>query len=417
MIARMPGKSIHAANLRAKWDGTELPMERSESNSRDTSLKLPDPWKIGARHKLAITYEIHVDMDTSGVLQFTKDAFFLPQESWDPEVLPPQGFMAEGGTPPDAWNLVVSVPRDFRVHLSGQGFKRSGKGGQFVYRARQRPTDRYPFVVAGRYRETKIDAGNHQVYLWTLADAGQHAIHNGSDSLVRALDAYDSVFGIRGKQPQTLWIAECPQLESCFTGRTAHYARLLDLPADTSIAEMISLDTLLIGGNTDASRITVAAAPYLAASWLGYGRNGGFFDQQPPLSALPIFAAAVGREAVEGKGVREQMIGSALKEIPETNSGSSTETADAVRAKSFLFFYALREKYGEAVFRRAIHHMLSARQGRGFDLNDLIATFEEETQENVAQFVRQWMKHPGVPEDFRASHGSTTATDSKETER
>lgn len=416
-MVRMPGKSIHAANLRAKWDNRELPIERAESNSRDVSLQLPDSWKIGARHTLAITYEIHVDIATSGVLKFTKDAFFLPQESWDPEVLPPQGFMAEGGTPPNAWNLVVSVPKDFRVHLSGQGFKRSGKGHQFVYRARQRPADKYPFVVAGRYRETRIDAGNHKVYLWTLRDAGQQMTHGGSDSLVRALDAYDSVFGVRGKQSQTLWIAECPQPGSCFTGRTAHYARLLDLPSDTSVAEMISLDTLLIEKNTDASRMTVAAAPYLAASWLGYGRNGGFFDQQPPLCALPIFAAAVGREAVEGTAVRGQMIGNALKEIPEKGSGSNTETADAVRAKSFLFFYALRERYGEAAFRRAIQHMLSARQGRDFDLNDLIAAFEEETHENVAQFVRQWMKHPGVPEDFRESHGSATAADSKETER
>ena len=414
---RMPGRSIRATNLTARWDGAELAMEPLKSNSRDTSLKLPEPWKIGARHKLAITYEIHLDTATSGSLQFTKDAFFLPQESWDPEILPPQGFTAEGGTPPDAWNLVVSVPKDFRVHLSGQGFKRSAKGEQFVYRAQQRPTDRYPFVVAGRYGEARIDAGNHKVYLWTLADAGQQMTPPGGDSLVRALDAYDAVFGIRGKQPQTLWIAECPQTESCFTGRTARYAQLLDLPTDTSIAEMISLDTLLIGKSAGVSRITVAAAPYLAASWLGYGRNGEFFDQQPPLAALPIFAAAVGREAVEGPEVRRQMIDRALREIPEKSPSSGTETPDTIRAKSFLFFYALREKYGEAIFRRAIQHMLYARQGRGFDLNDLIAAFEQETHENVAQFVRQWMKHPGVPEDFRGRHGSATAADSKETER
>lgn len=413
----MPGGSITATHLTAKWDGMELHMERLDNNPRDMSLKLAEPWEVGGRHTLQIGYEIYEDAASSGV-QFAGDAFSLPQESWDPEVLPPRGFLAEGGTPPASWNLVVSVPKDFRVHLSGQRFKRSRKGDRFVYRARQRAADRYPFVVAGRYREAAINVGNHKVYLWTRAEIGPQVLHNVSDSLVPALGAYDSVFGLRGKQPQTLWIVECPQREGCLTGRNAPYAKLLGLSADTPVAEMISLDTILTGKNTEGSPITVAAAPYLAASWLGYGRNPGFFNQEPPLSALPIFAAAIGREAVGGTEVREQIIGNALKEIPEKSRESGVGTPEGNRAKGVLFFYALKERYGEAVFQRAIQHMLSARQGRGFDLNDLIAAFEQETHQNVAEFVRQWMKHPGVPEDFRARHGfNTAATNSKESER
>jgi aminopeptidase N len=54
--------------------------------------------------------------------------------------------------------------------------------------------------------------------------------------------------------------------------------------------------------------------------------------------------------------------------------------------------------------------MLSARQGRGFNLNDLIASFEEETHQNVAEFVRLWMKQPGVPDDFRAHYENSSAS-------
>jgi aminopeptidase N len=53
--------------------------------------------------------------------------------------------------------------------------------------------------------------------------------------------------------------------------------------------------------------------------------------------------------------------------------------------------------------------MLSARRGHGFDLDDLIAAFEEETHQNVAEFVRLWMKHPGVPEDFRSRYQDASA--------
>jgi len=61
------------------------------------------------------------------------------------------------------------------------------------------------------------------------------------------------------------------------------------------------------------------------------------------------------------------------------------------------------------VFRKAISHMLYARRERGFALNDLIAAFEQETHQNVAEFVRLWMKRPGVPEEFRTRYRDTAA--------
>ena len=45
----------------------------------------------------------------------------------------------------------------------------------------------------------------------------------------------------------------------------------------------------------------------------------------------------------------------------------------------------------------------------GFDLDDLIAAFEEEAHQNVAEFVRLWMKRPGVPQDFRARYENSAA--------
>ena len=53
---------------------------------------------------------------------------------------------------------------------------------------------------------------------------------------------------------------------------------------------------------------------------------------------------------------------------------------------------------------------------RSLELSDLIAAFEEETHENVAEVVRLWMKRPGVPEEFRARYKAAAATGQSEKE-
>jgi hypothetical protein len=165
----------------------------------------------------------------------------------------------------------------------------------------------------------------------------------------------------------------------------------------------------MIDSNGGAPKLA-AVAPSLAASWLGYGQNPGFYEQQPPLSALPAFASAFGQEAIEGPSSRSETIRRALRMIPKEAPANKKEDANVLRAKSFLFFFALQERYGRDAFQHAIDHMLSARQGRGFNLSDLIAAFEQETHQNVAEFERIWMKHPGVPDDFRARYENASAS-------
>jgi hypothetical protein len=53
--------------------------------------------------------------------------------------------------------------------------------------------------------------------------------------------------------------------------------------------------------------------------------------------------------------------------------------------------------------------MLDSRRNSGFNLDDLIAAFDQESHANTAAFVRLWMKHPGVPADFRAKYENTSA--------
>jgi hypothetical protein len=121
----------------------------------------------------------------------------------------------------------------------------------------------------------------------------------------------------------------------------------------------------------------------------------------------------LGQEAIEGPASRTETIRRALRTIPKAPNGPAVrqpEPDSVLRAKSFLFFYALQDRCGREAFRHAISYMLSARQGSGFDLDDFIAAFEAETHQNIAEFVRLWMKHPGVPDDFRARYENVSAS-------
>ncbi len=172
---------------------------------------------------------------------------------------------------------------------------------------------------------------------------------------------------------------------------------------------MISLDRAVIDPSPGLKKMALATAPALAASWLGYGQNPGFFEQAPPLSAFPAFAAAVGDEALNGATARTETIRRALALVQKNTLPSAKEDNAALYAKSFLFFYALQDRYGPETFRKAVRHMLDARRNTGFNLDDLIAAFDQEAHGNTAAFVRLWMKHPGVPADFRAKYENTSA--------
>ena len=408
---RLPGRrSFHLTAARSSWDGASLAEQSSPVIPRNTLLALPQRWNVSERHTLHLSAEFQTPAAAETGFSFAPDAFFLPSEGWAPELLPSQGLFATGGVPPNQWRLQVRVPDGFLVHSSGRSTKTSHSAREITVQSVQRPEDRYPFVVAGIYKETALDTGaGNRVYLWTRAQEDSARLHQSADGLVRAIQAYDATFGTRSQKPQPLWIVECPFLAGCFTSTESSYANLLSAEPRAVSSELASFDTLLIDFSGGAPKLA-AAAPALAASWLGYGQNPGFYEQQPPLSALPAFASALGQEAIDGPSSRTETIRRALRMIPKGAVARKPEEEAVVRAKSFLFFYALQERYGREAFRHAIDHMLSARQGRGFNLNDLIAAFEQETHQNVAEFVRLWMKRPGIPDEFRAHYEDASAS-------
>jgi hypothetical protein len=416
---RLPGhRRFHFADPHAEWDSTTLAFAPSPDNPRNVLLTFPQSWTVSRVHTLHLSVEYQPPAAGETSLSFTPDAFFLPAEGWSPELLPARGIFATGGVPPKTWFLTIAVPEGFLVHVSGRASKTSRSRGEQTIRATQQGKDEYPFVIAGRFTATQFKAGEETVNLWTHAPQDVADLRQPANSLVQAIRVYDSMFGARDKESRQLWLVECPVPAGCFTGAVSNYGKLISEENEKTSAEMASSDSLMVDLSGGTPEIATGAAPSLASSWLGYGRNPGFFEQDPPLSALPAFAAARGREAVQGSRVRAEIIRRTLHVIPLHGEPGKPEADSVVRAKSLLFFYGLQDLYGQEAFNNALHHMLYARRGGGFDLDDLISAFEQETHQNVAQFVRLWMKHPGVPAEFRARYENSAeaiAVTSKET--
>ena len=407
---RLPGRRrFHFAAPLVEWDGRAVSLDVSPDNRRNSILKMPDPWMVSEKHTLKLSVEYKPAAPEEHNFSFAPDAFFLPSEGWSPQLMPARGAFATGGVPPAKWTMTVRVPQGFLIHASGEKPKKSKSNDEQVVRLTQRPKDGYPFVIAGRYVAAKFKADPDTVTLWSRAPQDEETLRQSATGLASAMKAYDTMFGKRVENSKGLWLVECPVVQSCFTTSASYYAGYINEPGRKPTAEMASLDTVMVDLSQGAPDVVAAAGPSLASTWLGYGQNPGFYEQDPPLAALPAFAAVRGREAAGGPQIRTAAIRRALKAVPLDGQPGKPEPDNVIRAKSLLLFFALQDRYGREAFRDALSHMLYARRSGGFDVTDLISAFDQETHQNVGEFVRHWMKRPGVPQDFRARYESETS--------
>ncbi|HUE42777.1 MAG TPA: hypothetical protein VMP12_04395 [Candidatus Sulfotelmatobacter sp.] len=409
---RLPGRRrFHFADPSVEWDGHAVTLGISPDNRRNSILSLSNPWMVSENRTLKLSVEYKQAAPNERTFSFAPDAFFLPSEGWSPQLMPARGAFAKGGVPPAKWQMTIRVPEGFLVHASGEKPKKSKSNGEQVIRYTQLLKDGYPFVIAGRYVSAQFKAAPETVMLWSRAPQDTDALRQSASGLVSAMKAYDGMFGKRVQNSRDLWLVECPVVQSCFSTTASYFTGLINEPGAKPTAEMASLDTVMVDLTKGAPDVVAAAGPSLASTWLGYGQNPGFYEQDPPLAALPAFAAVGGREAAGGPQVRTAAIRRALKTIPVDAQPGKPEPDEVVRAKSLLLFFALQDRYGQKAFAEALSHMLYARRRGGFDITDLISAFDQETHQNVGEFVRHWMKRSGVPQDFRSRYEGETSAD------
>jgi hypothetical protein len=203
---RLPGGRYRSASFAFSWDAAPLSHRVSPDNPRDTELRFDQLWKIGETHDLKISYEL-APPTGDDVVSFSEDAFYLPSLGWTPQLPQARGLFGFGGVPPKQWPLVAVLPPDFLVHASGEGPKRSGKGSAVQYSFRQTSADLTPFLIAGKYVETRQTLGESQtIYVWTRGKLDAAELRNSGQALSETLATYDRLFGARPKSRSSLWI-------------------------------------------------------------------------------------------------------------------------------------------------------------------------------------------------------------------
>ncbi len=430
---RLPRESLlrlEAVSL--AWDSQMVVFDRRNDPAGDVlHLNLNAPWAVKQSHTLHLEYDILTGDPNKPQLALSADSFYLPPNAWLAALLPPPGTFASGGVPPKEWTLSLHVPPDFLVHATGESKRpeKQSRGGalEFV----QRTPGLSPFVVAGRYYQQEYRGSPYTVFVWGKNKFEKAEAESLASEVQQIAGTYDSLFGPRDKKPRPLWIVDSPvpakEYDVTRPSAMGEVMVLAEPPPDFGFIHFSKSGGPILNQGSTSTGI----AESLAKTWLGYGLGPNVEDQPYPVKAIPEYAVSIAQESPTGPQARAKTIKTKVNEYDDTRTfilehrNDAKGHGDAVKfldsaspLKSVLFFYALEDKFGPGNLHKALRHMVQARKGRGYELNDLIAALEQEAHQNVAEFVRLWMKHPGIPADFRARYAGQPAppgNSSKET--
>ncbi|MGA2482257.1 MAG: hypothetical protein ABSF92_03980 [Candidatus Acidiferrales bacterium] len=407
-----PERRLRVESVSITWDGQAIPFERrGDSGGKILSMQLSSSWPIKQVHALHLQYRIAPGEANGPQLDFPADSFYLPPGVWLAALLPPPGTFASGGAPPKSWVLFLTAPGDFLVHATGELKRQAQRDGEARLEFEQGARDRSPFVMAGRYHEQKYRGSPYTVIIWRKTAFEPADAERLAHKVQQIAKTYDGMFGPRGGHARPVWIADSPVpakwhdqtvplpngslgvAESIFFPRP---------PPDCAFIHVSESDGTLFEQEKMGREIALS----LAETWLGYGQGPSSSTLPSPMAQLPDYAAAVSREAEESTGgaSRERSIHEALERVPISGAGQSAKRAGMNADDSLLFFYALEDKYGREHLHAALRHMVQARRLQTYEVQDLMAALEQETHQEVGSFFRLWLKHPGIPEEFRARY-------------
>jgi len=344
-------------------------------------------------------------------------SFYLePQRGdsgWHPLLRERKGSFGAGGAPPEKWDLRITVPRGFLVHASGDPKGRKRRGEMVEYHFRQRlDSDSTPFVVAGRYHEWRSRAHGLDVYFWSPEAAQEADAERLGARLAATAAHYESTFGPRLPRSRDIWLVRIPVPtnppdprpkmgpagkppafpDGIFVPYTG-FEKLLGVPeeclADWYLAH-VWLE-LVASPDRSAGDIFDALSSYMAESLphgCGYAMAARALRTNPDRSALiSTQLRAYLRGFPPGR--------SAKANLPEFVEMS---------LRTRLFMVALEDRLGRDRLNAALRRMLQSLRGETWSTNDLRVAIQLETGEDPAEFFRQWLNQPGIPEEFRKKY-------------
>ena len=407
-----PAQAFHRTVISARWNDqpvvSEVISAARETEYGDTvELHFPVTWHRKQKRTLVLEYELTSGSHLGSFLAVSPETFFAYPGSWNPSLLPAKHFLGAGGVPPKKWTISIRVPAGYLVHGSGTAGKRVSSGGDWIYSFTNQRHDFAPFAAGGNYVETNIASNGRDIRFWTRKPVDPAVAAKAAGLVSGRARYYEAEYGSPTKVAGSIRLLECV------------------IPAKTfgcgALPETVMIDQTWVTRGLAEKQFYDDANSELAYTWFG-GAVHVSFDQYPlPMDALAPYAGWEAQAAEEGGEARSFRIqtlivdfdkhAEACKEkivlpLPSDSRGCTYPVA---WTKSALFFFALEDRMGRSAFHRALKSMLADRRGSDVGLEDLISAMESETNDPQGPFVRHWLKHPSIPEDFRARYSMAVA--------
>lgn len=399
-------------DLRADLDGraadpAELPAEQREDNPHTRRITFEQPWARGETHDLDFEYSLRSPRDAGSRITIGDETFHLGALGWAALPQPPQHFLSPYPQRPDKMTYSVVVPSNFLVLARGKLIHRKSESAETEYQFQVRKTDLAPFVVAGRYVETRVGAGSSTVIFWTI-----HPLRENPGATPQRISAawatLQNDFGPLDTKFGAPHVVEAPNLSSPLAGGSG--------PAEASFpgGALVNEQTLSLGIASDAFVENVSHA--LAYNWF---RNQMYPTVDASLGigeGLPEYATIVIDEASGGaEGRRRRMdyylsrYEDAVKSGQEKPLGVTTLTDPRPQraialAKAPLMYVALEDTCGEAPVRNGLRDLVALLRGQDVGFDDMRSAVEETCRKDLGEFFRTWLYAKGLPADFRARY-------------
>jgi hypothetical protein len=400
-------------DVRAEWKASPLQSAPVAVSDHQLQFNLGSSWKRAERGEFVLTYELKVVDPGVPVVARSGPPFFLPSGDWYPVLIPPSGTFSELNPPPNKWDLIVSVPQGYHVYASGRAAgtdRSSGKNanGASGLRFEQRTLiDFNPFVAAGPYVEQQVKTANGIVMLWSSKPVPEKRAREISERMAFDAKYFAAEFGLKETMDLPIWIIECPPLDPS--------EPLINLNKGcNSVPRSVSVTEYQDGLSASGPRYIIEDRE-LAGTW---------FQNSSITSPDDLFWLRRGAQeyasdsagAVHDATHREWAITTGLSIVLSSRKNAEKpllaikreDTATLRGMASFriaLFFFALEDRCGEKNVHRALARVLCILRGKTWGVSDLRAAMEAECGgADLADFFREWLSRPGIPEDFRTRY-------------
>jgi hypothetical protein len=398
--------------LRAELDGrpahlAELPAEYREASPHTRRITFEQPWRRGEAHDLDFEYLLRSPGDFGSRITVGAQTFHLGSLGWAVLPQPPKHFLSPYPRRPDKMTYSVIVPSSFLVLARGKMIHRKNESADTEYRFQLRKDDLAPFVVAGRYVETRFGEGASSVIFWTI-----HPLREAPGSMPQRISAawatLENDFGPLDMKIGAPHVVEAPDLTSLLAAGTG--------PAEASFpgGALVNEQALSLGITSGAFVEDVSHA--LAYNW--------FRDQMYPSAdaslgigeGLPEYATIVIDEATGGAKDRRRRINHYLSRYEDavqhgreqplgvtTLADPRPQRAIAL-AKAPLMYVALEDTCGETAVRNSLKDLVTLLHGQEVGFDDMRSAIEQRCGKELGEFFRTWLYEKGLPADFRSRY-------------